>query len=470
MWATSVLANGSGPDACVMGSGAADFDRQQLQETAVSSRRGTLLTANVVMLVGGVVGGTGGFAYHAIAARMLWPVAYGEVASLIAVYTIAMTPTQVLTLILAHDAATLTSRQDPGGVRLLVLSAGRSLILPCVAVIALGIMLAAPVAGFLRLGAPMPVVILGIVVAATWLLAVPHGALQGIQRFTALSANLSSEMVVRSLSLVPILLAGFAVSGAMAALLAGALFSLCLGVGSLRGMPSPAAAPVYRQSIAGPWAAATAATVGVLMLFNLDVILAKHYLAPNDAGIYAGLNKLGSIVYFLTLSVSQVMFPKVVAYGTAGGLQGRVLLQSMGALCLLAVLPMAAFAAAPSPVVRALFGPGFASAVPLAPLAGLIGFGVSCVNLAVQFFVAVRDRWFIPLLVSGCALEVALIAVHHDGVAAIVRDVLVAIFTLLLLLVVRVGLLQQCKTVMKLSSHQGECDEQVQEERVRSHL
>lgn len=459
-----------------MGSSTSEFasteltgNRQPLQETGVSTRR-RLLTANVVMLVGGVVGGTGGFAYHAIAARMLWPAAYGEVASLIAVYTIAITPTSVLTLILAHNAATLATNHDPGGVRLLVVSTVRSLILPCVAVIVLGIVLAPPTAAFLRLGSPMPAIILGIVVAATWLLAVPRGALQGIQRFTALSANLSSEMVVRSLSLVPILLAGFAVSGAMAALLAGALFSLSLGVGWLRGLPAQPAAPVNRRGIGSLSAVATAATVGVLMLFNLDVILAKHYLAPHDAGIYAGLNKLGSVVYFLTLSVSQVMFPKVVELGGARGTQGRVLLQSIGVLCLLALLPMTALAAAPSSVVRALFGPGFAGAVPLAPLAGLIGFGVSCVNLAVQFFVAVRDRWFIPLLVSGCALEAALIGVSHDDVAAIVRDVLVAVFTLLVLLVVRGALLQQFRTVRKLDRHHDGSDEEVQEQRLLSHF
>ena len=454
-----------------MGSGSGELGSAVLPTDRPNRRDGRrgLLSANVVMLMGGVVGGTAGFAYHAIAARMLWPAAYGEVASLIAVFTIAMTPTFVLTLVLAHHAATLSSKHGPGSVRLLALSTVRSLIPACAAAIALGIVLAGPVAAFMRLGSAAPVIILGIVVASTWLLAVPRGALQGMQRFTALSVNLSSEMAVRVLSLVPILLAGFAVAGAMVALLAGAVFSLCLGAGSLRGLPRPPAAPVDRPGIAGLSAAATAATVGVLMLFNLDVILAKHYLPPHDAGIYAGLNKLGSIVYFLTLGVSQVMFPKVVA-AAAGPDRRRVLLQSTGVLFLLAALPMAAFAAAPSAAVRTLFGPGFAAAVPLAPLAGLIGFGVSCVNLAVQFFVAVRDRWFIPLLVSGCALEVVLIAARHEDVAAIVRGVLVAIFTLLLLLVIRAALLPQSGSATEVAGHREGSDERAQEQPARSHL
>ena len=46
---------------------------------------------------------------------------------------------------------------------------------------------------------------------------------------------------------------------------------------------------------------AAAGIIGILLLYNLDVILAKHYLGGHDAGIYGGLNKIGTILFFLTL-------------------------------------------------------------------------------------------------------------------------------------------------------------------------
>jgi O-antigen/teichoic acid export membrane protein len=395
---------------------------------------------NVIMLVGGAVGGVGGFVYQAVAARLLQPGAYGGVASLIALYTVAMTPTSVLTLVIAHRAATLGVGEGTAGVRQLARSAGGSLILPCIAVIALGVLVAIPSAGFLRLRSPVPVGILGVVVAAGWLLAIPRGALQGLQRFTALSINLASEMVVRALSLVLILAAGWAISGAMAALVAGALFSLGLGVRSLRRLPqSTAAAPGLPPT--GLSVSAAAAMVGVLMLFNLDVILARHYLTAHQAGIYASVNKTGTIIYFLTLGAAQVMFPKVVAAGGVISSQGRTLLQSTGLLCLPALVALGVFVAAPALVVRTLFGPDFIAAARVTPLAGLFGLAVSLVNLLAQFFVAIRDRWFLPLMVLGCTLELALIVSRHQSVTTILTGALIATCTLLLLLAGRSALL-----------------------------
>jgi hypothetical protein len=50
---------------------------------------------------------------------------------------------------------------------------------------------------------------------------------------------------------------------------------------------------------------------------------------------------------------------------------------------------------------------------------------------------AVHDRWFIPVLGAGCALEVGLIAVFHTNVGSVVTSVLTALIVLFLALAVR---------------------------------
>ncbi|MGH7883490.1 MAG: hypothetical protein ACREN8_11430, partial [Candidatus Dormibacteraceae bacterium] len=46
-----------------------------------------LIRQNLILAGGGIVAGVGGFVYHAIAGRVLGPQTYGEVASLVALYT-----------------------------------------------------------------------------------------------------------------------------------------------------------------------------------------------------------------------------------------------------------------------------------------------------------------------------------------------------------------------------------------------
>src|SRR6202022_4355152 len=181
--------------------------------------------------------------------------------------------------------------------------------------------------------------------------------------------------------------------------------------------------------------------IGVQILYNQDVILAEHFLSGHDGGIYGGLNKIGTILFFLTLSVSQVLFPRVVEAVAKEEHPGRILLASAGILSALGAGALLVFAVASSLVVGILFGDSFRDAVPFVFLVGLIGLALSLNNLLVQFFMAVHDRVFVPILAFGCVLEATLIFMFHDKVGQVVLDVLAALLVLLVLLSVRCYLL-----------------------------
>jgi len=92
---------------------------------------------------------------------------------------------------------------------------------------------------------------------------------------------------------------------------------------------------------------------------------------------------------------------------------------------------------APSLVVNVLFGPSFRDAIPLVFPVGVIGLALALDNLLVQFFMAVHDRAFVPILALGVVAEGALIFLFHARVGQVVLDVLVALVGLLVLLTVR---------------------------------
>jgi len=88
-----------------------------------------------------------------------------------------------------------------------------------------------------------------------------------------------------------------------------------------------------------------------------------------------------------------------------------------------------------------LFGPGFRDATPYVFAVGVIGLALSLDNLLVQFFMAVHDRVFVPILFAGVVAEGVLIYLFHARVGQIVLDVLIALVGLLLLLTIRCYLL-----------------------------
>ena len=186
---------------------------------------------------------------------------------------------------------------------------------------------------------------------------------------------------------------------------------------------------------------AAAGIIGVQILYNQDVILAEHYLNSHAGGIYGGLNKIGTILYFLTLSVSQVLFPRVVEAVAKEEHPGRILLYSAGLLTLLGAGALLVFGVVPGLVVGVLFGPSFQDAVPYVFAVGVIGLALSLDNLLVQFFMAVHDRVFLPILGLGVLGEGVAIFLFHANVGQVVADVVVTLVALLLLLSVRCYLL-----------------------------
>jgi len=401
---------------------------------------------NLVLFVGGLVAGFGGFVYHAIAGRILGPALYGEVASLVALYTVGGVVNLILILVLARYTATLEARGDTSGERYVILRTLQVLALPALAFLVLAAILSLPAAAFLNLRSPLPLFWLGAAIAVFWFTAVPRGVLQGTQRFTALSLNLSLELIARTSLVFVLLKVGLAVVGGMMALLGGVVFAFAIGMYGLRDVLRVHGSRVPLRSMASFALTASAGTLGVILLFNLDVVLAKHYLPEHDAGIYGGLNKIGTIVYYLTLSVSQVLFPRVVEAVHRNAHPGRILLMSAGIMAALGACALLVFAVVPGLVVNVLFTSTFHDAAPYVLRIGVIGLGISLVNLLVQFLMAVHDRLFVPILAGGVVLLGLLIVVFHQDVGEVVNSVLAAVLLLLATLTARVLLLMPSLT------------------------
>jgi O-antigen/teichoic acid export membrane protein len=403
-------------------------------------RQNRLVRQNLVLFAGGLIAGIGGFVYHAIAGRVLGPTLYGQVAFLIAVYAVGTAPALILIVVLARYTATLAARGN-AGVRSLLARTVRLIAIPSLVAVLVTTLFAHPVAAFVHLGSTIPVLILGFSIALVWQVAIPRGILQGLQRFPALSLNLALELIVRTSVVFWLLIAGYAVSGAMVAVFSGLAVCFFLGLYSLRDHFRRTGTRVRLRVMAGFSLTAAAGIIGVQILYNQDVILAEHFLSGHDGGIYGGLNKIGTILFFLTLSVSQVLFPRVVEAVAKEQHPGRILLSSAGILAALGACALLVFAVAPGLVVAILFGPSFRDAAPYVLPVGVIGLALSLDNLLVQFFMAVHDRVFVPILAAGCVTEAVLIVLFHARVGQVVLDVLVALLALLVLLSARCYLL-----------------------------
>jgi len=401
------------------------------------ARTSRLVRQNLVLFAGGMLAGVGGFIYHLVAARLLGPALYGEVASLVSAYLVGNGITFVITLVLARYAATLEARGNSSALHHLMVRTSKLMVFPSLVALALLGVLAPLGADFLHLHSWVPVLWMLLAMVMIWQVGVPRGMLQGMQRFAALSVNQSLEMVMRVGLLVILLLVGFGVTGAMVAVLAGAAVGYASGMYALRDILAVPGERIRLRTMASFAITAAVGTLGILFLYNNDVILAKHYLSAHDAGIYGGLNKIETIIYFGTLSVSQVLYPRVVEAIAKDDHPGRLVFLSVGIVLAMGAVAVAVFAAAPRLIVSILYGPKFLVAAQYMVPIGLIGLALSLNNLLVYFFMAAHDRVFMPILLAGVLLEGVLIFLYHAGLSQVIADVLSALFLLLAAMVIR---------------------------------
>src|ERR1700694_4949201 len=160
--------------------------RLGLGQRLAQVRRNRLVRQNAILFAGGLIAGLGGFVYDAIAARVLRPAHYGQVALLIAVYAVGTAPALILIVVLARYTATLAARGD-AGLSTLLTRTGRLGAIPRLVAVLVTTLLARPVAAFEHLGSTIPILILGVSIALIWQVAIPRGILQGLQRFPSLS-------------------------------------------------------------------------------------------------------------------------------------------------------------------------------------------------------------------------------------------------------------------------------------------
>src|SRR5919202_352025 len=146
-------------------------------------RQNRLIRQNLVLFVGGLVAGIGGFVYHAIAGRRI-PGEYGEVASLVSGFAIGNTATLILILILARYAAKLQAEDNPGGVRYLIGRGSRLLALPSVLFVLAAVVLSGAAQDFLHLRSNIPIIWLAVAIVMIWQCSVPRGVRQGTQQFS----------------------------------------------------------------------------------------------------------------------------------------------------------------------------------------------------------------------------------------------------------------------------------------------
>jgi O-antigen/teichoic acid export membrane protein len=377
---------------------------------------------SAMVMGGAMVANASTYLYHVILSRHLGPASYGALGAVLGLAVLPAVPSSGLQFTVARRVAT----DGEGDGSTAVAAALRLSMLAGLGLAALVLMGAWPLAHFLRTS---PAAIAWLAVWLVPLVAAPVllGALQGRRLFGTFAISAAVLGLGRIVGAAVVSVVGGGVTAAVVVMTVSAALSTAVAARAvrpaIRGVRAAMSPGLVREI-----GRATAPFVGLAAMAGIDVVLARRFLSPREAGYYVAAAVAGKIVFWAPASIAVVAFPEF-ASGSDDRHLGRALL-AVAAVCAAAV---AGILVLREQVIGGLFGSEFLPASDVVFIVAAAMAGLAIVQVLATWGVAHQLPRIGPTLIGGAVLLAALIAASHGSARAIALDLLASSLAMVVL-------------------------------------
>jgi O-antigen/teichoic acid export membrane protein len=364
-----------------------------------------------------------GYLLTVVASRRLGPEGYGALAALLGVILVGNVLALALQAVVARRTVIAGAAPTAGRNESDVTWAAWLTRTAALAAVALGLLAAVPLTRLLHLDSPVSAVLLAAILGPLTLTGGQLGVLQGAERFHALAQLYFVAGLGKIGGGVLGVVLTDSVTGTMVGTLVGVTASAVVGALLVR-RSLGSSGPGARALPAGAARETVRATYSLGALFalaNLDVVLARHFLEPRQAGLYAVGSVLAKGAFWLPSFVPVIAMP-----GLADPTRRRrTAALARAAVTVAGVLVTVAAAAFGEFVVRLVGGGAYVSLADRAWLFAATGALLAIVQLLLYSRLAGEDRRVALPMWLLVAAEITVISLwRHDSVTAVITTAL----------------------------------------------
>jgi O-antigen/teichoic acid export membrane protein len=381
---------------------------------------------SLLMIVVGLASGLSAYLYQLTMGILLTPTEYGTLLSLTSLLLVVSVFGDTITVTVAKQTSRLKSQNRLGAVNHIRHRFLKWTFVIGIFTFALAAASSPLLTRFLNTDTTLYIVVLFSSLPFAFPLSCNWGVMQGLQTFLPFASSRVLWAFARPVLAVLLVYVGFGLSGGLAAVPLS--YAVTFGI-TLLALRSLSRAGNDRVGIEGTGSYAgytLVALLSITMLTNIDVVLAKHYLSPAEAGSYSAISVLGRICFYAPMGIALAMFPKTSESFESKG-SHRTLFGKAALLAVLIVAPLClAYAIIPSHIVHFLFSDKYPS---VAPNVFIYGLGMSFLSLsylAMTYFLSIgKTRVVYPLVVSA-TLQIVLITLFHSSIERLASALVVS--------------------------------------------
>lgn len=385
------------------------------------------------MVLGSFLGSLTGYLFHLFVARSLGPKEYGILDSLISLMYQLSIPLATISLVIVKYVSSFKGQERFETISSFFWKINQKLVflLP-VAFISM-FFLTPLITNFLHLPSPLFFILVFLSFLLGIFITVEKSFLQGLVLFEKLTLVGILEGLCRLFLVIIFLSLGWGLMGAVFPFLLAGIFSLFLCSFFLKTLWSGKKTESIseKKEMLAFILPAFFTNLGITMLITSDVILARHFLSAEQAGLYAALSTLGKIVFFTASPVTGVIFPMVSEAHAAKNNISQIIFLGFLIIGLITLGCLFIFGFFPQTMILILFGQKY---LVLAPNLLPFAFGVAFYSLDVtllNIFLARKIIFPSVLVCLAAILQIILIFFFHGSLIEIVR-IFIFVPTLLL--------------------------------------
>ncbi|HEX8105981.1 MAG TPA: oligosaccharide flippase family protein, partial [Solirubrobacteraceae bacterium] len=355
-------------------------------------------------------------AFTIVFTRLLGTDGYGALAALLNLSVILFVPGSALQVAAAREGA--LGRLGHGGeLAGTLLRWMRHIALGLAVVAVASALLQEPLAALLNVEQSWAAAAVPPTAALWFLVCIQRGLLQSARAYRPVGLSIVLEAIGRLAVGAVLVAAGLSVTGAYLGTLASLAITAAVLAAVLRrrlGPPAPGTPPHPLRSLVRDAAVPIGALTVVAALQNVDVIMARHALDEDAAGIYAAATVAAKAVVWIAVGIGLYVLPEATRRAAEGLDPRTVLARGLAIIVLISGCALAVFAAVPRLLLKTAFGEEYADGATILFTLGAAFALLACAYIAVQFLLGLRHRAFALVLLVVAAAEPVLLLGADD--------------------------------------------------------
>ncbi|HEY6204375.1 MAG TPA: hypothetical protein VI056_15240 [Candidatus Limnocylindria bacterium] len=369
-----------------------------------------------------------GFGYQIVMARLLRPEEYAVLTALFGILILESISSQVIQSATAKLAAQYRARDEEAALHAFV---RRWAVRVGGGAAAVGLLVAAlsgVIAGALALPA-LSVALLGLTLFLALVFTFGLGLLQGLARFVWMGSALIAQAGGRLAVGVALVLAGLGVDGAFTGATAAIAISLVVVAVPLVPLFRAARGSTAIHEL-GPaetrfFALSAVVLLAYAALTNIDAVLARSLLRPEDAGAYAGAITMGKIVLFAPIAIGFLLLERTARTHARGEDTDRALYLALAFVLATSGFVAVAYILVPELLVPLVVGTQYPETAKIVGTYGVAALANALLNLWISYFIGRGEMRVGLLLAAAVVAELVLLLTNATDPLAMARIVLV---------------------------------------------